>query len=298
MNVELAPGKYVLAVSGGVDSMVLLYLLATRPGIELVVAHFDHGIRADSAEDRQLVEATSKRLGVPFIYKNGELGAGTSEALAREKRYEFLREVMQATGARAIVTAHHQDDLLETIVLNLTRGSGRKGLAPLRSQTDVVRPLLHLKKQQLVQYARANHIPWREDSTNSNPAYRRNFVRQQVMPKLTSHGRAELVGHAERMYTLNDEIDELLADLTATQTDAYTIDRAFFIQLPHAVACEYMAAWLRRHQAAFDRKTIERLVVFAKTAHPGKRADVGGDSALRASKKHITLEPRRAKGSV
>src|SRR5580704_3560158 len=107
-------GSYVVAVSGGVDSVVLLHRLQKQPGLRLVVAHFDHGMREDSAEDRRFVKALAQAYGAPFVYDEGHLGSGTSEAEAREARYNFLRRVQAASDAQAIVTAHHQDDLLET----------------------------------------------------------------------------------------------------------------------------------------------------------------------------------------
>src|SRR5665213_1651974 len=112
MNVVLPkPGSYVVAVSGGVDSMALLNVLKGESrrggGWKLVVAHLDHGIRPESAEDRRLVQATARDYKLPFVYHEGRLGAGASEAAAREARYSFLRSVQKASDAVAIVTAHH-----------------------------------------------------------------------------------------------------------------------------------------------------------------------------------------------
>src|SRR5690606_5271626 len=106
--IKIRPGKYVVAVSGGVDSMVLLDLLRQKPKLELIVAHFDHGIRPDSAEDRKLVQRVAKHYDLPFVYAEGKLGPKASEALAREARYAFLRRVQAEQGAEAIITAHHQ----------------------------------------------------------------------------------------------------------------------------------------------------------------------------------------------
>src|SRR5688572_27728765 len=133
MKINVAPGKYIVAVSGGVDSMVLLHLLSQHSQSELIVAHFDHGIRPDSAEDRKLVEKTAKKYGLEFVYREGELGPGASEAEAREARYGFLQIIKVKHNAKAIVTAHHQDDMLETAIINMLRGTGRKGLSSLVS---------------------------------------------------------------------------------------------------------------------------------------------------------------------
>src|SRR5438132_889977 len=127
MDIALEPGTYIVAVSGGVDSMVLLDLLRTKPELKLIVAHYDHGMRPNSTADRQLVQAVSKHHGLTFIYDQGKLG-NASEATARRARYDFLHQVREASQARAIITAHHQDDLLETAILNILRGTGRRGL--------------------------------------------------------------------------------------------------------------------------------------------------------------------------
>src|SRR5690606_32014455 len=116
--------KHVLAMSGGVDSVVLLHQYWQEQGSEgLVVAHFDHGIRTDSSADARFVEALAASYGIKFESRREELGSSASEAWARERRYHFLREVADSHQA-VLVTAHHGDDLIETIAINLSRGTG------------------------------------------------------------------------------------------------------------------------------------------------------------------------------
>src|SRR5690554_6827257 len=102
--------KYIVAVSGGVDSMVLLDMMHSRGDAEIIVAHFDHGIREDSAEDAEFVAKAAEGYGYLFESTREELGKNASEALAREKRYAFLRDLAKKYDAQ-IVTAHHLDDL-------------------------------------------------------------------------------------------------------------------------------------------------------------------------------------------
>ena len=183
MDVSLKPGKYVVAVSGGVDSMVLLDLLKDQPHLKLIVAHYDHGIRPDSAKDRQLVQDVAAAYHLPMVFENGKLGSTASEATARQARYEFLERTRQTHSARAILTAHHQDDVLETAIINLIRGTGRRGLTALSSQPLIIRPLLHVSKADIRAYAEKQQLKWHEDSTNQDEKYLRNYIRRNWLPQ-------------------------------------------------------------------------------------------------------------------
>lgn len=273
MDIQLAPGKYVVAVSGGVDSVALLHVLRTVPDTELIVAHFDHGIRPDSGEDTLHVKYLARQYGLPFFYETGDLGSGTSEAAAREARYKFLRKIRQEQQADAIITAHHQDDVLETIIINMLRGTGRKGLSSLASRDNLKRPLLQVSKAGLLDYARQHNLVWREDSTNADEAYLRNYVRRQLLPRFDETARKELLHIANDSMLNNLRIDTLLVKYLPDPS-AETMDRQQFISLPHDVAREVMAAWLRRRGVRdFDSLTLERLVVAGKTGRPGSRFD-------------------------
>jgi tRNA(Ile)-lysidine synthase len=193
MKMQVEPGKYVVAVSGGVDSVVLLDLLRMYPGVRVVVAHFDHGIRDDSHLDRAHVQALARRYRVPFVYDKGRLGAGASEADARTARYDFLRKAQAASEADAIVTAHHQDDVLETAIINLLRGTGRKGLSSLTSGEGIIRPLLDVPKSEIIDYAKRHRLQWREDSTNLSTDILRNRVRHELLPNWSAHDKHRLL---------------------------------------------------------------------------------------------------------
>jgi tRNA(Ile)-lysidine synthase TilS/MesJ len=197
--------------------------------------------------------------------------------------------VRQEHGALAVVTAHHQGDVVETAIINLLRGTGRRGLSSLASTDTIIRPLLAHPKQTLINYAQNNNITWREDSTNGDARYLRNYLRRNVVPRMTHGQHAALLGHIYKAGQLNREIDAVLHQYIQVQA----LDRQWFIMLPHAISTEVMSAWLRRNRAAFDRRSIERLVVFGKTAGPGKRADIDKNNILHTSKEHITLGRKR-----
>jgi tRNA(Ile)-lysidine synthase len=297
MKVSVRPGKYVVAVSGGVDSMVLLDVLSKEPSLDLVVAHFEHGIREDSDIDRQLVEAAAQKYGLPFRFERGNLGAGASEAAAREARYVFLRRIQQETGAAAIITAHHQDDLVETAIINLIRGTGRKGLSSLASTDTMLRPFLQLRKQDIYQQAEeiSTHDPafaWHDDSTNGSDQYLRNYIRHYVTGKLDEAKRAQLLSYIEKAAEANPLIDQLLLQDMDNSQQQDELQRQWFIMLPYDVSCEVMAAWLRQNGIRqFDRKVIERLVVAAKVALPGKLADIGAGYYLKTEKTVVRITP-------
>lgn len=290
MHVALDPGKYVVAVSGGVDSVVLLDMVRQLPDVKLVVAHFDHGIREDSAEDRRFVQRLAEKHSLPFVFGEGKLGIGASEDRARQARYEFFDQVQRAAGARAVVLAHHQDDAIETAIINLLRGTGRRGLSSLRERDGVMRPLLQVTKRQLQAYATANKLEWREDSTNQDTTYLRNYVRHKILPHFTIEQRNKFITLVATAAETNQQLDAQLVNYLHLQPSRGELNRKMFVHLPHAVAREVLASWLR-HQGvrAFDSKTLERLVVAAKTAKPGTIADVLQGYRLQVGRDSLVL---------
>jgi tRNA(Ile)-lysidine synthase len=292
MRVELKPGTYVVAVSGGVDSVGLLHMLREQRGVKLIVAHFDHGIRDDSRLDKQLVQQMAADYNLPFVYDEGNLGKGASEAAAREARYKFLRRVRDLSHANAIITAHHQDDALETAIINWLRGTGRRGYTALKSDHELLRPLLNVPKQELINYAKRNGLRWHEDSTNKQTNYLRNLIRHKVMPQLTAQQRADMVAALHDLRGLNDKIDEKLVHFLHTQPKLQHIDRHWFIMLPHDVALELMAMWLRLNHCQFDRKLLERLVASAKTLAAGKAVDIDKTHVIEVKSRQLALVHR------
>ncbi len=196
MGITLDPApekteRLLCAVSGGADSMCLLHLLHTG-GYDVTAAHFEHGIRGtESLRDANFVEAWCAGHGIPFVLGHGdapkhaaEKGLSLEEA-ARELRYTFLLQAAEKLGAAHILTAHTLDDNAETLLFNLTRGSGTAGLCGIPARRDLLlRPLLHVSRAEIEEYLKKNGVPHVEDSSNGSDDYTRNLIRHRVVPLL------------------------------------------------------------------------------------------------------------------
>lgn len=259
--------RYVVAVSGGVDSVVLLDTLHRHHSHDLVVAHVDHGIRADSGEDAQFVRSLAKRYGVPFEVTELALGPKTSELAAREARYAFLRSVAQHYGG-ALVTAHHADDVVETIAINLLRGTGWRGLAVFGAD-DVYRPMTVWFKHEIVEYATQHGLQWREDSTNESDAYLRNRVRKQAKD-LPTDIKLELLALWKRQH-------ELKRDIVHESHAQSSLRRHPYIMMPAAAATEVLAHTLN---VPLTRPQLHRALLAIKTTKPGSEYHLTKDYSL------------------
>ncbi len=283
------PGRYILAVSGGLDSVCLLDLMSKQAGYELIVAHFDHGIRPDSAKDKEFVANIAERYGLKFVSQKGNLGPGASEAKAREARYAFLDRVKNEIKADAIITAHHLDDRYETLIINLIRGTGRKGLSSISETASIKRPLLGVSRDELKKYAKSNKLIWHEDPTNSEDKYLRNYIRSNVTTRLKKEDKKKLESLMDRQLKLNYKIDNLTLNLIASD-DPTKLNLSLLNVLPHKESREVVALWLRQNKLpSFNKNTIERLTVAAKTKRPGTRIDIYGQSSVRIEKGFLAL---------
>jgi tRNA(Ile)-lysidine synthetase-like protein len=261
--------KYLVAVSGGIDSVVLLHKLVTAGEHELVVAHFDHGIREDSADDARFVEGLAKHYGVPFVTRREELGQKAGEEQARTRRYAFLRGEAERRDAR-LVTAHHADDVVETIAINILRGTGWRGLAVLDAE-DITRPLLTKTKIELRDYALAHRLEWVEDSTNGGNAYLRNRLRRKITASLPYEDKRSLLNAWQRQLRLKHEI---AAELEAI-TQGYAESRYFLTHIGLAEALELVRCIIRKKSGiGITRPQAERTLIAIKTAKPRTSFDV------------------------
>jgi tRNA(Ile)-lysidine synthase len=183
--------KILLAVSGGVDSMVMLYLFR-QAGFSIGVAHCNFQMRGEaSKEDEALVKNACEQYGIQFHLRRFDTVAYAEEnslsiqMAARELRYSFFEELLKEGKYACVATAHHHNDNIETVLLNLIKGTGSEGLTGIApNKGKVIRPLLFATRQIILEYATLHKIRWREDESNNTDDYQRNFIRHQIIPRL------------------------------------------------------------------------------------------------------------------
>jgi tRNA(Ile)-lysidine synthase len=179
--------RLLIAVSGGLDSMVLLTFLK-QWNADLSVAHCNFGLRGSESDgDEVFVASFCKRKSIPFFSKKfvTQLPKHSVQMAARTLRYEWFESLLDEHSFDFILTAHHADDNLETVLINLTRGAGIAGLSGIPPVNNrIVRPLLPFSKKEILDFAQTNNLEWREDSSNQKLDYVRNQIRHQVVPAL------------------------------------------------------------------------------------------------------------------
>lgn len=286
---------YVIAVSGGVDSVVLLNILVKNipSSSTLVVAHLDHGIRSNSTRDCLFVKELAKQYKLKFETDKANLGVDASEATARTARYKFLNQVVKNHKGAILITAHHLDDFFETVVINFHRGCHRRGLVSLKSSEQLLRPLMRVSKQQIIDYAQKHQLDWVEDATNHDLKYLRNYIRHKIINKLTVKQRAELLKLCDELISSNQELDQFLDNYLKYKSYRFkgeVFSRRWFNQLNHTQACEVVATWLIKSGLKnYTQIQINYIVVKLKTLKPGKIIVVNPSREIKLTKRSLRL---------
>jgi tRNA(Ile)-lysidine synthetase-like protein len=247
---EPLPEKVLVGVSGGVDSVALLHALVAS-GRKPVVLHFDHGWRADSAQDAALVRELARKLKLKCVPGRMRRTNAKREAEAREARYAFFARTARKLGVPDLVTAHHADDQVETFLLQLFRGGGGAGhgmrsLIVREDGLQVYRPWLGIWKSEIVAYARQHKLSWREDATNADTAHRRNLLRRRILPylhkQLGPHVGKQLWQAAEIQRAESEWLDELCGNAG----EAAELPVVRLQKLPLALQRRIIRGWLRQ----------------------------------------------------
>ncbi len=256
--------KKILAVSGGIDSVVMLHLLKDE---QPIVAHFDHGIRSNSHEDAAFVERLANEYGLQFEMRRAELGVNCSEASARAARYAFLYQLAEDNYG-VICVAHHADDVLESIVINMIRGTGWRGLAPM-SAAGIERPLLGWRKSDIYRYATEHNLLFRQDQTNTEGDYLRNRVRDKMrdLPKETKDKLLEL--YARQVDLLRE--NEIVLKTLFSDIDFSRCPKEILKDLPDDCAMEIMRYVLTEQGISLTRPQLKKCIEAIKNYSPNKR---------------------------
>lgn len=206
----------ITATSGGPDSMVLLNLLSTvkkEKSLTIVCAHVNHKLRKESDDEAKMVKEYCAQNNIIFEYMTIDEYKGNTENYARKKRYEFFETLIKKYSSPYLLTAHHGDDLMETIMMRLIRGSSLKGYAAFSEITSkiyykIYRPLITKTKEEILNYVKSNNIPYALDKTNDSDVFTRNRIRKYILPKLKEENK-------------NVHLKFLEYSKTLSETDAY-----------------------------------------------------------------------------
>lgn len=264
---EAAPGKWAVAFSGGADSLaVLLLLWAHWPAhrSRLLALHFNHRLRGRASNaDAAFCAGVCRGLGIPLLAESwGKRPARVTEAAAREARHAFFARALRRRSGAVLWLGHHQDDVAETILMRLGRGSGTGGLAaprPVQVQAGgrlYLRPLLTLKKGELVEALKAGGVPWREDETNAGDSFLRNRIRNTVVPRWREahQDRDALAGIALTRARLEEDDAALEAWRQEIAPDPVSarLDVKPLVGRPRGLVRRVLQAWLTVHAPDSD----------------------------------------------
>ena len=315
----------LVAVSGGPDSVALLHILhrlAPEFGVRLNVAHLNHCLRGEEAEeDARFVQGLGESLGLDVTVGKVNLQEvsrrGSLQAAARAARYRFLEEVALRKGASRIAVGHHLDDQAETVLMRFLRGAGADGLAGMAPERRIsaggavilIRPLLEVTRRQLQTYLERHKLPFRRDSSNRNPDYLRNNVRMELIPLLEGRYNRRLSAHlAGLARQMRWDAQHLQAEAAAALTDlsepggrepglAVTLDRRRAADLPPAVLTRVLRQAherLAQGGAALDQSHIEAVLHLVGIGEGSASLDLPGGVVARRAYDKLILAVRGA----
>ncbi len=322
---DLGPNQPVLvALSGGADSVFLLHLLAqAEPRPRILAMHVEHGLRgSESHEDSAFCARLCAKLSIPFARTSIEIDGGDGdrlapnwEAKARKARYQALAAEARAAGISVILTGHHEDDALETLLMRMMRGSDMAGLAGQKTRftlagsppVEVIRPLVTLRREEVRQILRRENLTWREDSSNLSQRFTRNRVRHNLLPGIaqSEQGMDGLRAFAQAVEGLEAELAERTVHLHWTplagqsvQTAGGRLDRAAVSALPGAL--QRRALWRLLHEGTGKPpgKTVLSLIESDLTEQRDIRRTLPGQWLLELNARELLLLPPSQGGGL
>lgn len=274
--------KKILAVSGGIDSVVMLHFL--KDDADVVVAHYDHGIRPNSIEDCKFVEQLAKSYEKPFYAEHAQLGQKCSEESARAARYLFLRRLAKELNGK-IYTAHHSDDVVESVAINLLRGTGWRGLAALNN-TEIERPLITWTKRDIYRYATEHNLHFRLDQTNTESKYLRNRVRE-VLYFVDDSKKQAVAELAAKQREIARQID---AELATISDEKYPRS---LMNIDSNIAQEILRAILARQGISQTRPQLKRIIKAIRNYSTGKQFPLNNNFTITMGRYHFWITPAK-----
>ena len=316
--------KILLAVSGGADSTALMYAMSALKANGLLdamlfCAHINHQLRGAHADgDEDFVVSEAEKLGIPVIVKKVDVKtfAGENklsiETAARQLRIEALIDIAKANDINRIATAHHANDNAETILQRLSRGTGFRGLGGIwpvkifKEHFYFVRPLIYLKRSDIIEYLGQRNLNWRKDHTNEDVSYRRNFIRHKLLPALQVECKddivkllTELADSACGFYKLvSEQADKVWAGATECESDRVSLVLKTFTSQPQPVKVELVLRSLEClgcGQRDLTQDHFNKILDLAEKNESGKLAELPGSYTVSRQYDKLVFEsPQKA----
>ncbi len=313
----LSAGQRVgVAVSGGVDSMVLLYILtelARRWGIELIVCHLNHNLRGEeSLRDAHFVKKVAERLRLEFVSRTLQQGAKprgvSTQSWARGERLGFFRETVEKYALHRIALGHNMDDNAETILMRLIRGAsleGLKGIEPVRG--PFIRPLIEVRREEIEEYARGHSIEYVEDSTNRSTGYIRNRIRLELLPYLKAHYNPSIVKTLSRIsgllrrdaHYMEGQATELFERLATIKKEGVHLRREDLLCVDEALLARlFMKAVeaLGHRRDLMETPQVEEFLWVLRAERPNLTVSLGGGLCLKRVYDELVVSTSRPSG--
>lgn len=280
-----------MAVSGGADSVALLYLLkkiSLQFKLDLQIAHVNYGLRASADKDQALVKALASKYEIPLHVKKLETKLLSNiEESARNIRYDFFSYLVEKEGLNKVALGHNQNDKVETFLLNLIRGSGLTGLTSLRPQrNEFIRPLLFVQKTEIKAFAKSRGLQYREDPTNKSLEFKRNILRLKVIPEMqkinplfVENVLSEIELLTSLKETIDAKVDRAFAKISTVKNDEVSLDLNELKSHPRFIQTEIIRKGLARTAGNLNdltRKNIHQILEMSEKPYGTKKISLPG----------------------
>jgi len=297
INEKYNKAKIIIAVSGGIDSMVLFDILKTS---NIVVAHVNHNIRKESETEYDFLENLCKKNSIPFEgikleYSKDEL-KDNFQSVAREKRYNFFFSIMDKYSADYLALAHHGDDLVETVLMSISRGSSLKGYGGFKEESflkgyRIIRPLLKYNSEDISYYAKTNDVKFYEDSSNKSDKYTRNRYRSEILPFLKKENNNIHHKYLQYSNTILDAHAYINEDVRTFLSKTFSVKA--FNKLNRIVKKEVISNILSERKASINTSIIENIISVLLTKTPNQEVSLSNNLVLLKEYDSVTIIKRK-----